>query len=590
MKSTLQVAILVFCSACVGYADEAQWPPWYEGDGKNGWTRWAKPVSTSQVELVIAASTNQPPFLAIGVKNIGEPTLNAGTHLWANVFPRGTMLCRTPDGKVLNRRIPPHSGWYWGQVIRVPRGKTYYDDLVSRREVIQWFRPMAADGQYLVWWEWKGKKSNVLTLKRKGKTLRYIPERPYLIAAGKGSGWAYEKMLKAKGVEVRDLIVDKNGMIGVNLSATGISDLSPLKGMPLTWLDLHECPVTDLSALKGMRLTQLDLRECPVTDLSPLKGMPLTSLNLWKCRNVTDVSPLQGMPLKSLVLWSTITDLSPLKGMPLKQLGLAFAAVDISPLKDMTTLTSLFGISHAEILLEAVNEALAANDYAKAEQEARKVIEDWSDVPAMKMDVALARKIVPARKLHDEMEGAFQKQDFRQAQRKANEILKRWPADAQTAVGTERSGYAQVVGYARKATAISMIAAIKLDPNAFPPQTKLFGGHHYSLWLQPMEWNDAKKFCESFEGHLVTITSKEEQKWVDKSFRKPKLDIWLGGYDKKNDGRWTWVTGEPWVYVNAGVYMGKKKWGNTLFMSKEDGTWGGYDPETVWPFIIEWER
>jgi hypothetical protein len=36
-----------------------------------------------------------------------------------------------------------------------------------------------------------------------------------------------------------------------------VSDLSPLKGMPLTHISLSGAKVTDLSALKGMRLKEL---------------------------------------------------------------------------------------------------------------------------------------------------------------------------------------------------------------------------------------------------------------------------------------------------------------------------------------------
>ena len=232
----------------------------------------------------------------------------------------------------------------------------------------------------------------------------------------------------------------------------------------------------------------------------------------------------------------------------------------------------------APILLKPVNQALAAKDYAKAEQEAKKVIEDWSDVPAMKGAVALAKKIVPATKLRDEMEQAFEKEDFKQAEQKANEILRQWGKDA------------QMVSYAQKATVASVTSAFKQDPEAIPAQAKSFNGHHYFLMNVPMNWNDAKKFCESVGGHLVTITSKEEQEWVKKNYHQNQRNLWLGGYDEKNDGNWKWVTGEPWEYANGGAYLGKDKKGKALFLWERDGTWGGYTEATPWPFIIEWER
>lgn len=62
----------------------------------------------------------------------------------------------------------------------------------------------------------------------------------------------------------------------------GVSDLLPLKDMPLTWLRLRDCG--------------------QVRDLSPLKGLPLTALDLDNCGQVRDVSPLEDMPLCQIKL------------------------------------------------------------------------------------------------------------------------------------------------------------------------------------------------------------------------------------------------------------------------------------------------
>jgi hypothetical protein len=86
---------------------------------------------------------------------------------------------------------------------------------------------------------------------------------------------------------------------------TKVRDLSPLQGMPLTTLYLHNCTqLEDLTPLKGLPLTMLDLGgwfHVPVRDLTPLKDMPLKSL-LIDATEVTDLSPLQGMPLEDMRL------------------------------------------------------------------------------------------------------------------------------------------------------------------------------------------------------------------------------------------------------------------------------------------------
>ena len=123
-----------------------------------------------------------------------------------------------------------------------------------------------------------------------------------------------------------------------------ISDLTPLKGMPLIWLNLDGCrEVRDISPLKGMPLTFLQIKGAQVEDLTPLKGMPLTELILDHCEGVSDLTPLKGMPLTSLKLNGThFEDLTPLKGLPLTSLQLdgCERVSDLTPLKGLL-LTSL---------------------------------------------------------------------------------------------------------------------------------------------------------------------------------------------------------------------------------------------------------
>ena len=113
-------------------------------------------------------------------------------------------------------------------------------------------------------------------------------------------------------------------------------DLSPLKGLPLTFLAFNWTRVSDLSPLRGMKLTNLKCDSTNITDLSPLKDMPLKELHL-AGNPISDLSPLEGIQLTHLNIDSTpVTDLSPLRGMPLILLDLHETKVtDLSLLKDM---------------------------------------------------------------------------------------------------------------------------------------------------------------------------------------------------------------------------------------------------------------
>jgi hypothetical protein len=116
-----------------------------------------------------------------------------------------------------------------------------------------------------------------------------------------------------------------------------LSDLSPLQGLPLVFLDCGWTKVSDLSALKGMPLDVLLCGNAPIADLSPLQGMTLTFLDCGGTQ-ISDLSPLKGMPLSRLTCDRTqAPDLSPLRGMPLTSLNCSQNShvSDLSPLKGM---------------------------------------------------------------------------------------------------------------------------------------------------------------------------------------------------------------------------------------------------------------
>lgn len=77
-----------------------------------------------------------------------------------------------------------------------------------------------------------------------------------------------------------------------------------------------------------------------------------------------------------------------------------------------------------------------------------------------------------------------------------------------------------------------------------------FNGHYYITFNKGMTWTGAKEYCENLGGHLATITSQEEQKFIYESLVSinDRNNYWLGGY--KKDSTWYWVTDEPFKYNN----------------------------------------
>ena len=81
----------------------------------------------------------------------------------------------------------------------------------------------------------------------------------------------------------------------------------------------------------------------------------------------------------------------------------------------------------------------------------------------------------------------------------------------------------------------------------------IFNGHKYKLYNgDGMNWEDAKTYCESLCGHLVTITSEEENNAITQllSEKASKNCYWIGVYRDEMDQNWKFVTGEEVEYAN----------------------------------------
>jgi hypothetical protein len=123
-----------------------------------------------------------------------------------------------------------------------------------------------------------------------------------------------------------------------------------------------------------------------------------------------------------------------------------------------------------------------------------------------------------------------------------------------------------------------------------------FRNHRYMVFYGKTPWPDAKKTCEALGGHLVTISSKEENDFVfGLSGGAP---CWIGLYQRNPElpgfANFVWVTGErPDVYEfwrktqpdgHQDVYAGI-----SLMNSPE---WDDFNaaPSGYQNFICEWEN
>jgi len=76
-------------------------------------------------------------------------------------------------------------------------------------------------------------------------------------------------------------------------------------------------------------------------------------------------------------------------------------------------------------------------------------------------------------------------------------------------------------------------------------------GHSYRVINQSISWTDARRYAEERGGYLATITSRDEQAFIENLLTRDgnRIFYWIGGYCS-NDRIWRWITGEPLSFTN----------------------------------------
>ncbi|MCR4956522.1 MAG: hypothetical protein K6A30_07540 [Lachnospiraceae bacterium] len=136
-----------------------------------------------------------------------------------------------------------------------------------------------------------------------------------------------------------------------------------------------------------------------------------------------------------------------------------------------------------------------------------------------------------------------------------------------------------------------------------------YEGHKYEVYANGMTWKQAKTMCEELGGHLVTITSSKEQKYVKSLLDySGTMNYWLGA--KKKSGKFNaWITGEDMSYTKYatgepsgnGSYLMMYAYNNPNTTGNDKGKWndikntGVYNKESWFGlknfgFICEYEN
>lgn len=108
-----------------------------------------------------------------------------------------------------------------------------------------------------------------------------------------------------------------------------------------------------------------------------------------------------------------------------------------------------------------------------------------------------------------------------------------------------------------------------------PTNAVQYNGHSYKVYDQSMTWEEARIFCESQGGHLVTITSENEQHFIESLIAGGvKHQYWVGSY-RISENAFAWVSGEPFSYTHWDVvepnnYLGQENYVHILRTANPD--------------------
>ncbi len=111
-------------------------------------------------------------------------------------------------------------------------------------------------------------------------------------------------------------------------------------------------------------------------------------------------------------------------------------------------------------------------------------------------------------------------------------------------------------------TTVTVVAVLSLGPLGFSAHAATFvqwpsssGGndHRYAITDEASDWTTAESTAIGLGGHLASITSSDEQSFINSTFLTGNFaakPLWIGLTDQAAEGTFVWTTGEPLSYTN----------------------------------------
>ncbi len=149
----------------------------------------------------------------------------------------------------------------------------------------------------------------------------------YIHETQKSVPWIYRvddyiyRYLEDMGIKSGYVEVGGDGTISLNLENSEIEDVSILDGLPLAKLNINGTRVKDITLLCDFKgLTELKMSKTEVSDLTPIKNLPIRDLRISNTL-INDLSPIKDMPLRYLSIVDTpITNIEIIGKMQIKDI------------------------------------------------------------------------------------------------------------------------------------------------------------------------------------------------------------------------------------------------------------------------------
>jgi hypothetical protein len=310
-----------------------------------------------------------------------------------------------------------------------------------------------------------------------------------------------------------------------------IGNLEPIKDLHLIVLDCARNKIESLRPLGGMELQELYCGENQIKDLD-LSPLNMKSLYLLDCsaNQISSLDPISDSPLSQLYCGSNqIRSLEPLRhANALQYLDCSSNAIQtLEPLKDLN-LVSLDCSHNPIVTLEPFIETKPPQIFA---------FDDCDKLPEAEIERA----------------------------------INVW----------QSKGLQSNVSYAKFA-----LACKRGDAKIKELAEKGNDGHGYLFVPKNLSALKAKQFCEKLRGHLVTITSEEENEFL-KKITPPGVSYRIGM--EFSDGEAHWITGEA---VDKKFVSSMTDFRPTdKIVTWKNGSWLPLplQEDKPMPFIVEWD-